>query len=55
MVAGLGYQLLKKGVRSPWDVGVNARVPEFRGHATPHATHDAAPHGAPHGAPHRAT
>ncbi|MDA3949595.1 MAG: tRNA (adenosine(37)-N6)-threonylcarbamoyltransferase complex transferase subunit TsaD [Spirochaeta sp.] len=30
MVAGLGYQLLTRGDRSPWDTGVFARVPEFR-------------------------
>ncbi|MCG8480125.1 MAG: tRNA (adenosine(37)-N6)-threonylcarbamoyltransferase complex transferase subunit TsaD [Spirochaetales bacterium] len=31
MVAGLGYHLLKRGRRTAWDVGVAARVPEFRG------------------------
>lgn len=30
MVAGLGYHLLKREMRSPWDVGVSARVAEFR-------------------------
>jgi N6-L-threonylcarbamoyladenine synthase len=31
MVAGLGYHLLARGHRSPWEVGVAARVPAFRG------------------------
>jgi N6-L-threonylcarbamoyladenine synthase len=31
MVAGLGYHLLAGGERSPWAVGVAARVPAFRG------------------------
>lgn len=30
MVAGLGYQLLQRGDRSEWNVGVNARVSAFR-------------------------
>ncbi len=33
MVAGLGYHLLRRGARTTWDVGVAARVPEFRGKA----------------------